>query len=176
MRVSRYHRHPKAVVQRSFPQGFTLVEVLLAVVILSVIAGLAVPNFSRGYRRFRLKKAAGDLAYAMRYAQSRAVVKNRQVKLEFDSEFSGYRLWEEIVDGAPAFQKMTGRFGKFFNLPEGLKTEGDVSAVSFYPDGSMDRQRFYVCDDHECFTVSTKEQRGHVRLFRAQPEGQADAR
>ena len=72
--------------------GFTLIEVILVVLILSVIAGLTIPRFSSTYNRFILQKSVEDLAYIMRYAQSRAITKNRVIRLEFDSTLSQYWL------------------------------------------------------------------------------------
>ncbi|MBI3617245.1 MAG: prepilin-type N-terminal cleavage/methylation domain-containing protein [Candidatus Omnitrophica bacterium] len=73
-------------------RGFTLIEILLVVVIMAVIAALAVSNFSRTYAGIELRKAADDLAYRMRYAQSYAVTKNTRARLEFDPLFTQYWL------------------------------------------------------------------------------------
>lgn len=170
MRVSKKYAQSRPVSGHAFLQGFSIIEVLLVVIILSVVAGLAIPNFSRSYHQFHLKNAADELAYVMRYAQSRAVTKNRQVRLEFDPEFSSYWITEGVdsvleSDDTQGFQKISGRFGKVFRIPDDLSIEGEASAVTFYPDGRIDRQRFSLCNEKRCFMVSTKEQRGHVRIF-----------
>jgi hypothetical protein len=156
-------------VNRLKEKSFTLLEIILVILVIGVIAGLTVPNFSKTYADIELKKGAEDLAYLMRYATGRAVIKNIKTRLEFNSEFSQYWLAEEIKDSVEAgegeFKKISGRLGKKFNIPSGIKIELEDEFVSFYPDGSMDKKYIYVCNEKRCLIVSTKEKRGDVLVL-----------
>lgn len=161
-------------------RSFTVIELLLVVVIIAVIAALAVPNFGSTYARVQLRKAADDLAYHMRYAQSYAVTKNTRVRLEFDPSFIQYWLTRQSEDDAAqdAFIGLTGRMGEVISVPRGVQVsfeDGDP-LLYFYPDGTMDKRRIDFCRVHpagrqsgECVFVSTQTQRGQVHVLK-QPD------
>ena len=161
--------------------AFTLIEILLVVVIMAVIAVLAVPNFSRTYAGIELRKAADDLAYRMRYAQSYAITKNTRARLEFDPLFTQYwltrptgSLREQSEDEAAqdAFERLTGRLGQSISLPRDVRLsfeDGDPS-LFFYPDGTIDKRRISLCRGEDCVFVSTQKQRGQVHVFKQSDE------
>ncbi len=63
---------------RGAGRGFTLVELVLALVIAGVLAAVAVPRLvDRG--AFQTRGAAAELRTALRYAQKLAMAKNREV-------------------------------------------------------------------------------------------------
>ena len=144
-------------------RSFTVIEILLVVVIMAVITVLAVPNFSRTYAGIELRKAADDLAYRMRYAQSYAITKNTRARLEFDPLFTQYWLTRPTGSLRPkaprgeeqsgddtaqdAFERLTGRLGQSISLPREVRLsfeDGDPS-LFFYPDGTIDKRRISLC-------------------------------
>ncbi len=146
--------------------AFTLVELLSVVIILSVIVGLAVPNYSRTYQAMRLKSVADRLAYIMRSAQSRSMLKNKNLRLEFHSDFLEYWLTEENnSEGENRFSKFPGQLGKIIKIPSPYHMETDQLPINFYPDGTIEGRYVYVCNQKRCLTISTKEQRRHVWIF-----------
>lgn len=147
--------------------GFSLVEIILVVLILSVIAGLTVPNFNQTYKKIKLQKSADDLAYTMRYAQSRAIIKGLLVRLNWDVDTRNYWLEENksSEDKEASFKRFSGRIGKKFNVPAGVSFETDCEHILFYPDGSIEKKHINVCSNSKCFVVSAREQRGHVNVF-----------
>lgn len=161
--------------------GFTLIEILLVAVILAVIAVLAVPDFSRTYAGIELRKAADDLAYRMRYAQSYAITTNTRVRLEFDPLFTQYwltrptdSLREQSGDDAAqdVFERLTGRLGQSMSLPRDVRLsfeDGDPP-LFFYPDGTIDKRRISLCRGEDCVFVSTQKQRGQVHVFKQSDE------
>jgi len=151
-------------------KSFTIIEVVLVILVVAIIAGLAVPRFSRTYADLALKTTAEEIAQLMRYAQSRAIIKGKEVRLETDAGLSVYYLTEQADDqkqegGEDTFVRFEGRFGRVFGIPSLMEVKRDKDYVSFYPDGSIDKQYLNVCNEKRCFTISTKEQRGHVRVI-----------
>ena len=69
-------------------KAFTLIEMLLVLIILSVIVGLTVPNFGKSVNTFELKKTANDIVYLVRWAQSRAINENVNYQLAFLNDFT----------------------------------------------------------------------------------------
>jgi prepilin-type N-terminal cleavage/methylation domain-containing protein len=64
--------------------GFSLLEVLVVVAILSIMATVAIPAFSSWVPRNRLKSATRDIYMAMVNARSRAVRENTRTVVLFD--------------------------------------------------------------------------------------------
>lgn len=158
------------------PAAFTVIELILVVLILSILSGLTLPHFSRTRENFALKQQTQDLAHVMRYAQSRAVTKGKEMRLAFSPDFSSYQLTEEMEgmegDGPQgaqeaerSFEAIAGRWGRVFPLPASIKIESEEMDIHFYADGSMDKRRISICRADQCSAISTKEQRGHVRIF-----------
>lgn len=149
--------------------GFTLIEIILVVILLSIITALTVPNFVPTYNYLQVQKTTDEIADLMRYAQSRSIIKNDQVRLEFDSLFSKYWLTQdesgEYHDDIKEFVRFSGRLGRTFDVPSEITIEMDGQYVYFYPDGRSEKKRIYVCFKERCYTISTQEQRGYVRVF-----------
>lgn len=173
----RIRASPEAPSRALRSRGFTLLETMLVVIILAVLAGAAIPNFSQTYRQLRLKKTAEDLANLMRYAQGRAVTKGIPLRLEFDSagRMCGLTQAEpagedEIVEAADQhnFQRIAGGMGRKRKTPDGLRIVAEKPQIYFYPDGRIDKAFIYVCrteNSSACHTISTREQRGYVKIF-----------
>lgn len=154
-------------------RSFTIIEILLVVVIVAIIAALAVPNFSGTYTRIQLRKAADDLAYRMRYAQSYAVTKNTRTRLEFDPSFTQYWLTRQSDGSATdVFEKIGGRIGESVAIARDIQVsfeDGDPS-LYFYPDATMDKKRIDLCRGQECVFISTQKQRGQVYVSQISDE------
>ncbi len=68
---------------RVFPQqGFTLVELMIVVVLVSGLLGIGVPSFRDFILNQRAKSAGTDIVIAMMTARSEAVKRNRTVELK----------------------------------------------------------------------------------------------
>lgn len=61
--------------------GFTLIELMIAMVLLGILAGIAVPAFDTMTLESRLRAYANDFAAAARLARSEAVKRNSTVRL-----------------------------------------------------------------------------------------------
>ena len=150
-------------------KGFTLVEVLLVVIIILVIAGLSLPNFAPTFLNFQLRETSSNLAYKMRYAQSRAITQSRTCRLEFSGDYSQYWLTEDTSEDDYAsekhFEKIAGRMGRTAKIPEGVRAESALNIIHFQEDGAIDPVRIYLCRKEQCFTISTQEQPGYVHIF-----------
>ena len=155
-------------------KSFSLIELLLVVVILGVIAGLAIPNFSQTYANLQLQETAKNIAYVMRYAQSQAVIKQKNFRLEFDEPDKAYWLTQSLDEGqgkntktAEAFfERILGRNGRTFNIPDELTLEILKPFVEFSPNGDIEKMRIFLSNrKNKYFTVSTQEQTGYVLIF-----------
>lgn len=60
-------------------QGFTLIELMVAVAVLGIVVGLAVPGFQSAVNGNRLAGAANELIATMQVARMEAIRRNRRV-------------------------------------------------------------------------------------------------
>ena len=72
--------------------GFTLVETLITIGILSIMLGIAVFSISKILPGYRLKRAAQDLYSNMQSAKMEAVRTNIEYAIEFDEADNSYNL------------------------------------------------------------------------------------
>lgn len=112
-------------------RGFTLIELMVALVIASLLIALLIPTGSRGHARPELERGARDVVAALRLTRSRAILANQPAAL--------------FVDVANALYRPAGA-AQAIALPRGTRislvtTEDDALTAStgtirFYPDGS----------------------------------------
>jgi len=170
-------------------QAFSLIELLLVVVILGIIAGLAIPNFSKAYTTLQVQQTAKNLLFLMRYAQTQAIIKQKEFRIDLDQENYTYQLKQASgvqPTGEPyfggtkpspekkemdhkdkdAFAEVRGPQGRVFKCPPGVVLESPARFVTFYPSGDIEKLRIYLHNEkNKFFTISTQEQLGYVLLF-----------
>ncbi|MBF0532555.1 MAG: prepilin-type N-terminal cleavage/methylation domain-containing protein [Candidatus Omnitrophica bacterium] len=140
--------------------GFTLIEILFVIIILSVIVGLSIPNFSKFHRQLLLKQASSDVTFLMKRAQTRAMSQGCDLRMSFDRDHSA--LWvEQKKDNA--YVRMTGELGRIVQLPTEIRVETKGLPVYFEPNGRMSKAAISVCDDKNCILISTKEMYGNIK-------------
>lgn len=155
-------------------EGFTLIEVLLVTVILLIIAGVSAPNFSPVIQKLELKQTAGTLADMIRYSQSRSIVTNKMVRLEFSSSRDSYWLSDEEVsvendadsksEGQKSFVRFASRYGKTLHISNRVSVKTDSDAIDFWPDGRIEKKDVEFCNSRQCLLVTTKGFWGKVNV------------
>src|SRR5690625_7189378 len=70
-------------------RGFTLVELLVTLVVFAIVAGFALPRFSKLVHETRTHSRALELYQATQLARTSAIVHNRRVTLSAEGQWSG---------------------------------------------------------------------------------------
>ena len=65
-------------------EGFTMIEMLVVMVVLSVLASIAVPTFFKWYPNYRLRNAAREIFSTVQTAKMTAVKENTNVVVWFN--------------------------------------------------------------------------------------------
>jgi len=125
--------------------GLTLIELTLVTLLLLVIIGLSIPTFKKTFQNLSAKDTTFNISKLINYAQEMAILENKNFKIIFDFEKGRYQLFE--VDDSvnpPVYKKARSRFGKPYNVPEGLAIRGEKKDMVFYPDGHCDSIKIYI--------------------------------
>ncbi len=73
-------------------KGLSLIEVLVVVVILGITSAFAVPSFSAWIEKYRVKKAARQLATDLQFAKMKSIAEKVEYKIVFDSANKAYTI------------------------------------------------------------------------------------
>ncbi|HSR90805.1 MAG TPA: GspH/FimT family protein [Gemmatimonadales bacterium] len=130
MLAETYHgsRPPRALRSR---QGFTLIEILTALVIMAIIAALAIPRLNLdGYK---VSSAVRGVTAGLTYAQRLAVSLQSDVRVSFDSTRRRLRVHED-VDNDGVIDP--GERVTYTNLEEGVTFGRGTANPITYSDGN----------------------------------------
>jgi general secretion pathway protein H len=132
-------------------RGFTLFELLVVMLIISLIAALVMPQTAASLPGVRLKSAARAVAASLRYARSRAVYESTPYVAIFDStrKFLAVEPIETPLDAAESdgIRKIldTSKLEKVYEFPDGIEFDvlnrpaGDedpeIFPILFFPGG-----------------------------------------
>jgi len=104
--------------------GFTIVEMIIVIALLSIIAAVGIPNYLNWLPDIRLKAAARNVKSDMMLAQQRAIRENASVAIVFSPGGNSYTVFVDNGAGgaAPNDWDRTG-------TEELMKTEAMPTAV-----------------------------------------------
>ena len=117
--------------------GFTLIELVVALGVAALLAGVATPMAVRMYDSMQYREALRGLSTAASGARYRAITSGRAFDLMVEADASRYT----VVPAQTAFDK-----GKINNIAADLRvqmvsarqlsSQAGVGVIRFYPDGS----------------------------------------
>lgn len=143
--------------------GYSFLELLLAVVILTLAAASVVPSWGRGTDSLMIGNAVEDMAFTMRYAQLRAVTEAKEYRIRTDEVQMMYWLEERDADKR-TWRRTRSVPGTGVKLSSGFQLESSCGGVLFYPDGQIDPCEIRMCRQERCRMISTK-QRGRIHVL-----------
>jgi len=123
-------------------RGFSLIEMVVVLVLLSLAVALVAPSLSRFSRSVGLKAAAKKVSGLLRYYRSEAVNKGQVYQVLFDPELRELKVkpmesTEEKGEDKPP--------QKIYSLPQGIRMKeikvespqypSDIPSIEFYPNG-----------------------------------------
>jgi general secretion pathway protein H len=126
------------IMRSSRDGGFTILELILVLVIITLVMAVAYPSLSRGSTALRLRAAGRDIMNTFRYAREKAVTEQMGMKVAVDKEKQKLILSDYLGDGA-----------RTYDMPKDVRIQrialgGNEIAVDvgmivrFLPNGSCD--------------------------------------
>ena len=147
-------------------KGFSLIEVIVVLVILSLSIALVAPSLSRFSSTAELKATTKKLSAILRYYRSEAIHRGRVYHVLFDSDLNEVRiqpvlLTEPVEEGANKTESASPRI---YGIPKGIRIRevkvestqyiSDFPTIEFYANGgsnggtitldNQDRQEFKI--------------------------------
>jgi len=105
-------------------RGFTLLELILVIGILSIFAALAIPTFTDAYADYKVESAANRIAADIRYARSYAIKIADTINVVFDTVNEKYEVRDSIGQIKHPFSK------KNFQIT--MTNEFDLEGIDLY--------------------------------------------
>jgi type II secretion system protein H len=136
----------------SGPSGFTLVELVLVMIILTIALGLAVPTLRGWSQRAMLRDEADRFLALTVYARSRAVAEGRIYRIAFSDDQKSYQLTRQ---SGMEFEAVESPRGDVVTLPRFVTLQKSVEAakgdrgICFYPTGRTDPAMLQLSYDDE---------------------------
>ena len=107
--------------------GFSLLEVLISLFIMSILIGLTSSSFLNISPKYTLQRSVWEITSRLNYARYKAVFKGQKVRVRFDGKFYWIEKFEE--DQAKWIEI-------FQNLFEGVDVEANNNPI-FHPGGTV---------------------------------------
>jgi len=177
--------------QYSISSGFTLLELLVVLVIISLMSVLVVPQLTGSLARMNLQTASKKISASLRYARSQAASEKITYVAIFDFEknrlsiMTGQKAYDlPVLDrtqtGETLKEDLSDAKGpvirsKSYDLPDGVKLEKGVSGedeidsglfeIAFFPTGSSSGGDVILTNDRgKRYKISVDFITGVVRL------------
>ncbi|MFB0555747.1 MAG: prepilin-type N-terminal cleavage/methylation domain-containing protein [Phycisphaerae bacterium] len=164
--------------------GFTLAEVLVVVVIISLLAGLGGGIYVGTHKRMLVEKAARDFVLTAQYARIMAIEKQRQYKIYIDAANNGFFLATTQLDEEkgqteqmivkdsfcrPVEFEGGVKFEDIRITPIGLQTttedDEEEQTIVFLPNGTAQSAVIQIGDGKTHYTVSIFAATGKAKVY-----------
>ena len=100
--------------------GFTLLELILVMVIISTVLSMAAPSLRGFFSSRKSHDAASNILSLIRYARSQAITEGRVYRINFNPDEGIYWL---TVNEEGVFTGLDNEFGREFLLPDDTTVE-----------------------------------------------------
>jgi general secretion pathway protein H len=111
-------------------KGFSLIEMLIVLILISLSISLVAPSFSRLSKTVELKGVAQKVSGIFRYCRSEAVNKGKDYQVLFDSDTREVKVQSIVLEEEEKKESIQS-----YPLPKGIQIKGD-NPIEFYSNGA----------------------------------------
>ena len=126
--------------------GFSLLELILVLVVISLVTAIAFPSMSRGKTAFHLRAVARDVINSVRIARETAVTEQKSMMVVIDAQTQQVTVSDDVGEGARTYRP-----------PDDVKVMGLTAAgeeglqgplvIHFSSNGSSDNAQILIKSD-----------------------------
>ena len=165
---------------RSLSGGFTLLELILVSVVLSILLAAAVPRFQQTAQRLRAEQTAFECAQLLRMAHERAIAEGRDIVWVWNPQARRIQLYHVVTsdqtESLEAIDERAARSAPFQqpvhlrieqaagHCPDGLEPE--AACIRFFSAGTSEATTLTLEIPHAAFVVTVDETTSRVALTR----------
>lgn len=149
-------RHEGRAARGRWQAGFTLIEMIVVLAILSFALVLITGFRPLRSRSLEINTAAADIAAQMRLARSAAIAGNRPVAVEFDLAGHSYHT------GNAARRRLSPNFSLELLTILGERRDANIGGIRFNPDGSSTGGRIVISDGSQRLAIGVDWLTGRV--------------
>ena len=162
-------------------RGFTLVEIIVVVVIISVLATMIVPGMYAGRSLAQLRGSARQLLVAAQYGRDFATTRRCKCRLMIDLDKQQYALaFQQDPQRNPSeFVRLSTALGRVQRLADGLRfgqvriepREGydqppeRIDYITFEPSGQADSAVLEITNGEQTYSVLIVPYTGYAKLI-----------
>lgn len=149
-------------------RGFSLIELIIAIGLMSILFGLALPPFVEWRRNMTYKQKANDIASALKGAKSRAISTNFQHRVVLNSASGSYQTGR----GDSAYRSTNfdpaGLAGGILPNNVFLNLSGATTAeILFNPNGTVNNNYSLNVGDNNSLRYNIAvEKSGRIKMYR----------
>ena len=131
------YRYSERVLEQRPERGFSLVELLLSIAILTILLVISVPTLLKAYRSYQLKDAASRLSGILKSARFSAIRKNTPINCQVQQNGTSYTIWVDLNgDGVAQSTEPQTLIGGIVTLLEGRSVPNTSPIVAALGPGS----------------------------------------
>ncbi len=128
--------------------GFTLLEMVVVLAIISLMAGLALPSLINFYREEQSRQTMSQLVRVLRFAHQESIFKRKTRIVALDFDTNTYSIFDEPREddysNEPIKRHQTPlpesfQFKSIYYPKEERQEDSDLALVHFYPNGTADQ-------------------------------------
>ncbi|MCW3147085.1 GspH/FimT family pseudopilin [Stutzerimonas stutzeri] len=120
--------------RRNDMHGFSLIELMITLALLTIVVTIAVPNFTFFIQKTRLQSKADDLMSLLQYARGEAVTRRSTAVITVD-------------DDGPWILNVGGDERQLEHIPAQAQMLADVTEVTYRPNGTSTAAVITLCLD-----------------------------
>ena len=142
--------------------GFTLIEILVTLAILSLAVGLIVGYKPPWSSTIGLRGAAAQITAGLREARSEAIAQNRPTSFDIDLAQHRFQV------GSGPIRRLPGQLNLALLTASGERRDAHIGGIRFNPDGSSTGGRISIGDGRRIIAVGVDWLTGRVSVADAQ--------
>jgi len=124
-------------------RGFTILELVLVLVVMSLVAALTYPALLRGRTAFHLRAVGRDVIGSLRFARETSVTEQKVMMVQVDSRTQKLTVSDDVGDGARSLA-LPGDVKLEVASDSGVEMPNGRLVIRFLPNGSADDAQFLL--------------------------------